>query len=153
VVVGIFTALVLILGASFQGWMAKYKVEDDTKRLFTALSTARLQAMQRKRAHFVVIDNAAFRTLYTVEDSSPAPDGDGARTAQDRTVDTVATSFRIVPALTGGVTEFSFDRNGIPSVSGTLSLQSTFSPDYDCITIDVTRIKMGRMDGGACREK
>lgn len=153
VVLSIFAALLLVLGASFQGWMAKYKVEDDTKRIFAALSAARLQAMQKKRIYFVVIDNATFRAVRTYEDTDPAPDGDGARSGPDTLRDTVTTSYTIAPSFSGGATEFFFDRDGVPNVSGTISLVSSFSPDYDCIRIDTTRIKMGHTNGGTCLEK
>jgi len=57
--------------------------------------------------------------------------------------------------LGGG--NFSFNRNGIASVTGTgtIRLSSTTLPDYDCITIQATRIKMGQYNaaGNTCVEK
>jgi hypothetical protein len=61
----------------------------------------------------------------------------------------------MTPTLTGGASAFSFNRNGIPSVTGHLRFASTAKPDYDCIKIEATRIKMGRYNAGtnACLEK
>jgi hypothetical protein len=50
-----------------------------------------------------------------------------------------------------------FSRNGIPDVTGQLwfAKSAGTNPDYDCITIGQTRIKMGRYNAGtnACDEK
>jgi hypothetical protein len=49
--------------------------------------------------------------------------------------------------------DFSFNRNGIASVTGTIQFQSNVQPDYDCITVKATRIKMGQINAGTCVEK
>jgi len=50
---------------------------------------------------------------------------------------------------------FNFNRNGIASVSGFIRFSSTTKPDYDCIWIRATRIKMGQTNatGTVCDEK
>ena len=49
---------------------------------------------------------------------------------------------------------FRFNRNGIASVTGDIRFSSTAIPDYNCITILPTRIKMGQYIGaGVCVEK
>lgn len=161
-VVAILGVLLVVLGFSFQGWIAKYKVEDETKRLYADLMDARARAMQKGRFTFVTLATNGYRTY---EDSDPPPDGDESlTTAADRLV---ADSGRTWPgglpypvdgATLGGVTEVRFDKDGLanvpnPSVPVTIWLTSGLSPDYDCITIRTTRIRMGRFDGGTCQEK
>jgi hypothetical protein len=83
------------------------------------------------------------------------PDGDG---NFDNTADALVTSVTvrhaIKPNLAGG-NEFGFNRNGIANDIGTIFFESNAQPDYDCITIKPTRIKMGRYNatGNTCDEK
>lgn len=150
-VVAILGILAVALGFSFQGWLAKYKVEDETKRFYADLSDARARAMQKKRVTFVDLALNRYRTF---EDTSPQPDGDGTLTAgADAPISDIQTQYTIDKALTGGVSRFRFDKEGLASVSGQIRLVSTLSPDYDCITIQKTRIRMGRFYGGICQEK
>lgn len=150
-VVAILGVLVVILGFSFQGWIGKYKVEDQTKRFYADLSDARARAMQKKRITFVTLAANRYRTF---EDTNTAPDGNGALDlAADTGVTDTTTAYTITPALTGGVTQFSFDREGLASAAGTIRLVSAMAPDYDCITIQPTRIRIGRFDGATCQEK
>jgi prepilin-type N-terminal cleavage/methylation domain-containing protein len=150
-VVAILGVLLVILGFSFQGWIAKYKVEDQTKRLYADVTDARARAMQKKRLTFVTLAANRYRTF---EDTNAAPDGNGTlETAADTGVADTATAYTITPTLTGGVSQLSFDREGLASVTGTIRLVSALSPDYDCITIQTTRIRIGRFDGATCQEK
>lgn len=145
-VVAILGVLLVILGFSFQGWLAKYKVEDQTKRLYTDITDARLRAMQKKRMTFVRLDANRYRTF---EDTNTAPDGNGALDlAADTGVADTNTAYTINPTMT-----FSFDREGLASFAGTIRLESALSPDYDCITVQSTRIRIGRFDGATCQEK
>ena len=115
-VVAILGVLMVILGFSFQGWLAKYKVEEETKRFYTDLSDARARAMQKKRVTFVDLAAKQYRTF---EDTNTAPDGNGTlETAADTRVANVSTNYIITPTLTGGVTQFAFDREGLASATG-----------------------------------
>lgn len=155
-VVAILGTLAVVLWFSFQGWIAKYKVEDQTKRMYADISDARARAMQKKRMTFVAFTVSENR-YRTFEDTNTSPDGDGQLVeAADTPVVNTTTDYSIVPALTGGVERFSFSREGLASVTGTIRLDSTpLSPDYDCITIRTTRIRIGRYDGASatCQEK
>lgn len=145
-VVAILGVLLVILGFSFQGWIAKYKVEDQTKRLYADITDARARAMQKKRMTFVVLAANRYRTF---EDTNTAPDGNAVLDlAADTGVADTNTPYTINPTMT-----FSFDREGLSSFTGTVRLVSTLSPDYDCITLQTTRIRIGRFDGATCQEK
>jgi len=141
---------VMIAVGNFRGLMEKYRVEDETKQMFADLMDARGRAMQRNRVFHVQITNNGYKTF---EDTDPAPDGDTNLTGSDTQVASVNVKHTITP--TGGLSDFRFNRNGIASVTGSIRFSSTTQPDYDCITVNATRIKMGQYNAtdNACVEK
>jgi type IV fimbrial biogenesis protein FimT len=140
--------VVMLATSTFRGMMEKYQVEGETKQMYADLMDARGRAMQRNRAFFVQITGNGYSTY---EDTTPAPDGDG---SLDNTTDTRVVSVTVRHAIDpGGLSDFRFNRNGIASATGTIRLSSTALPDYDCITIQMTRIKMGQINAGTCAEK
>ena len=148
-IVGILVAIAV---GKFGGLNEKYKVEAETKQLYADLMDARGRAMQRNRASFVQVNGNDYQTY---EDTSPAPDGDGAL----QNTDTLITNAKVSHAIaTGNIVvplSFNFNRNGIASVTGFIRFSSTAQPDYDCIWIRATRIKMGQYNatGNTCAEK
>jgi len=151
IVIAIVGFLAVIAVGNFGGLGEKYKVEAETKQLYADLMGARGRAMQRNRMFFVRFSGAGYATY---EDTNTPPDGNG---VWDNTADTMVTNatvaHTITTAFTGGGNTFEFNRNGIASVTGNLRFSSTGKPDYDCITILPTRIKMGQYIGGVCVEK
>jgi Tfp pilus assembly protein FimT len=151
ITMAIIGILVVIGVSNFGGLNEKYKVEAETKQLYADLMDARGRAMQRNRMFFVRFSGTGYATY---EDTNTPPDGNGVwDNAADTRVANVTVAHTITTALTGGATEFVINRNGIASVTGNLRFSSTAIPDYDCITIGPTRIKMGQYIGGACVEK
>jgi len=152
ITIAILGVLLMIAVSNLRGFNEKYKVEAETKQLFADLMDARGRAMQRNRTSFVQVNADDYQTY---EDTSPAPDGDG--TLQN--TDTLITDAKVAHALvTGNIVvplSFNFNRNGIASVTGFIRFSSTAQPDYDCIWIRATRIKMGQYDatGNTCAEK
>jgi type IV fimbrial biogenesis protein FimT len=151
ITIAILGILAVIAVGNFGGINEKYKVEAETKQLYADLMDARGRAMQRNRMFFVRFSGTRYATY---EDTNTAPDGNG---VWDNTADTrvanVTVAHTITTALPGGANAFEFNRNGIASVTGNIRFSSTASPDYDCITILPTRIKMGKYSGGVCVEK
>jgi len=153
ITIAILGILVMIAVSNFGGLIEKYKVEAETKQLYADLMDARGRAMQRNRMFFVRFSGTGigYTRYATYEDTNTSPDGNG---IWDNTADTrvasVAVTHGMITALPGG---FDFNRNGIASVTGNIRFSSTASPDYDCITILPTRIKMGKYSGGVCVEK
>ncbi len=79
VVISIISILVIALGFTYQGWVGGYKVEKQTKELYSDLMNARGMAMTRNRAYFVDFPTA---TLYRLSADTAAVDdytqaGDG----------------------------------------------------------------------------
>jgi prepilin-type N-terminal cleavage/methylation domain-containing protein len=140
--------VVMLATSTFQGMMEKYRVEGETKQMYADLMDARGRAMQRNRVFHVQITGNGYATF---EDTDPAPDGDISLTGSDTQVAGVTVKHTITP--TAGLSGFRFNRNGIASATGTIRLSSTALPDYDCITIQMTRIKMGQINAGTCAEK
>lgn len=153
ITLAILGILVVLAVGNFGGLNEKYKVEAETKQFYADLMDARGRAMQRNRWFFVRIASTG-DGYKTYEDSSPAPDGNGP--PLDDTADTLVTSITVLHAINtnlAGGNDFGFDRNGIANDNGTIWFVSTAQPDYDCITIRPTRIKMGQYSGGVCVEK
>lgn len=152
ITIAILGILVVLAVGNFEGMNEKYKVEAETKQFYADIMDARGRAMQRNRWFFVRITTTGYG-YNTYEDSSPPPDGNG---SLDTTADTYVTSVTVRHAINtnlAGGNDFGFNRNGIANDNGTIFFASNAHPDYDCITINPTRIKMGQYVGGACVEK
>lgn len=153
IALAILGIIVVIAVSNFQGMMEKYRVEGETKQMFADLMDARGRAMQRNRASFVRVTGNNYNTY---EDTSPAPDGNGSWESADTLVaNATATHVIVTDNIAAVPLNFSFNRNGIASVTGFIRFSSaaTARPDYDCITIQATRIKMGQINAGNCVEK
>jgi prepilin-type N-terminal cleavage/methylation domain-containing protein len=152
ITLAILGILVVIAVSDFRGLNEKYKVEAETKQLYADLMDARGRAMQRNRASLVQINGNDYQTY---EDTSPAPDGDESL----QNTDTLITNAKVLHSIAAGniavPLSFNFNRNGIASVTGFIRFSSTAIPDYDCIWIRATRIKMGQYNatGNTCAEK
>lgn len=152
IAIAILGILVVIAVGNFGGMNEKYKVEAETKQLYADLMDARGRAMQRNRASLVRINANDYKTY---EDTSPAPDGDGALDNTDTLITNTIVSHAIATGNIAVPLSFNFNRNGIASVTGFIRFASTVRPDYDCIWIRATRIKMGQYNaiGNTCAEK
>lgn len=152
ITIAILGILVVIAVSDFKGLNEKYRVEAETKQLYADLMDARGRAMQRNRVFHAQITVNGYNTF---EDTDPVPDGDANLTGSDTPVTSVSVDHAIT--TTAGLSDFRFNRNGIASVTGDIRFASTALPDYDCITIKPTRIKMGQyvgtFPGGACVER
>ena len=158
-IVGIIIAILLGIAAiSGRAWLNKYRVETQTKEMYTDLMNARLRAMQRNRTFFVVM--AA--TQYTVyEDTNPAPDGDGVlQLANDTRFlrKNLDANFALtIPPLVAA-TSINFDSKGLASIPPggpinapqTIRVTAGFNAAYNCIVIELTRITMGAWNGANC---
>lgn len=154
ITIAILGILVVIAVSDFRGLNEKYKVEAETKQLYADLMDARGRAMQRNRMFFVRFSGISGTGYATYEDTNTPPDGNGIwDNTADAMIASVTVAHTITTALPGGVSTFEFNRNGIASVTGDIRFSSTGIPDYDCITIRPTRIKMGQYNGGVCVEK
>lgn len=171
VVIAIIGILVVALGFSYQGWIGKYRVESQTKDIYTDLMNARARAMNRNRMHFLNFPNATSYEVY--EDTTDTVgtaliDGDGLlQTASDARLPAFPKplEYAVTIGTVGVPSSISFNNRGIlsPELSlciftdfdGDASNRSDFDPDYDCIVLSETRIIMGKIinqntAGGTC---
>lgn len=150
VVVAIFGLLLAIASISGKGWLDRYRVEGQTKQMYTDLMNARVSALQRNRMFFVTLTPNQY-AIY--EDMFPPPDGNGnldLGAGQDRLVTQTTTQYTLNFSET-----FNFTQNGLVSWSsgtnsGTIWFTSTANPGSDCIALSTTRILMGKMNGTNC---
>ena len=153
IVISIIGILLVVLGLGFSGWTGKYKVESQINELYADLMDARVRAMQKKRVHFVVLTPNSYSI---VEDTYPPPDGNGKREADsDTLILDKDTTYTLIPGLSSGAADFSFNPRGLISDEGNIRLDSEVNPDYDCIVLSATRINMGLYDrdNGECNAK
>jgi prepilin-type N-terminal cleavage/methylation domain-containing protein len=143
IVISIIGILAVALGFEFTGWMGSYGVESQMKEMYVDLMNARARAMQRNRTHFVNFPNATSYSIF--EDTDPVPDGDG--------ILQIASDTQVLPtktiqyAITWGGGNIAFDNRGLVSPNGTIYVNSTVDPDYDCIVLFATRINIGKWNG------
>lgn len=148
IALAILGILVVLAVSDFGGMNEKYKVEAETKQFYADIMDARGRAMQRNRWYFVQIASTGYATYQ----DGPLPDGDTIQNNNDTLVTSITVRHPITTNFAGGGS-FGFNRNGIANDNGTITFTSTAQPDYDCITIRPTRIKMGQYVGGTCVEK
>ena len=151
ITVSIIAILVVALGFSFQGWMGRYKVENQIKQMHTDFMNTRTRAMTMNRMHFATSAANAY-TIY--EDTNPAPDGNGTlEIASDFRLPTYPKSVEYTINWTGPGNQINFDRRGMIAPAGSVHLTSTVDADYDCLTVSQTRINMGKWNGATCVER
>jgi len=171
IVISVTAILVVALGFSFQGWMGKYRVENQIKQMHTDFMNTRTRAMTMNRMHFATSAAKAY-TIYddTYDATNTTPDGDeNLQPPADCRVP--AGSDDCLPGFcnrpnhicgkdveyaitwTGPGNQIRFDRRGMMLDSGSIFLTSTVDADYDCLTLSQTRINMGKWNGATCAEK
>lgn len=157
VVVAVICMLCSALAFSFEGWKRGYDVESQIKKIHLDLMNARARTIQKNRMHFVDLT----ATQYTIYEDKPLPDGDG---IPDPAVDGIpgpVSQIDLDPRYPvtwsdPGVTRIEFNIKGLSSDKTICSNTAvTSNADYDCIAIQSTRIKMGKLTtpiskGGVC---
>ena len=158
VVITVIGILAVALGIEFSNWMVNYRVESDIKQLYVDLMNCRSRAMQRNRIHFATGNDTSYEVY---EDTNPWPDGNEILDSSDSVVSsltkTIPAAERYTIEWTGGGSVIACDKNGTISPTGELYLKDKFASDskkaydaeYDCITIETTRLNLGKWDYGS----
>lgn len=144
IVVVIIGILALVLGASFQGTTAKYRIEDEVKELHADLMVARSRALELKVSQFVQVNGNNYQMYNdtnqngTLEIGTDTPVFSSQKTLAD-------------PILSGAGT-YVMDMRGMVAPAGSIRFDITTSlsnvtPDYDCLVLSQTRINMGLWNG------
>ncbi len=106
--------------------------------LHSILQKFRAGAMNRNRAHFVVLRENSYSV---VVDTHPFPDGDG----EHRALDMIVLPEQPFKYPIDSATTFKFGSRGISNRQGTICVPSNVSPDVDCIVVSWTRIHKGKL--------
>ena len=152
VVVAIAGILVLILSDTYTRWSTRYKVESAIRNVHARMMEARTRSIARGRTHFVRV---AAANCQVVEDTSPAPNGNGtlesgdeAVASEDLAVDhgfRAGASFRLFMDGSADNT-LTINRDGTMDAAGNsyLRLETNMDADRDCIDISGTRLRLGK---------
>lgn len=147
IIVSIIGILVVALGFSYEGWKGRYRIESQTKEIYSDLMDARARAMTRARTHFVILNTTQY-TIY--DDNNPVPDGNGTlETASDEQVLQKDLEYGNELVWIGSSSlpqTITIDTRGLMSPQGDFRVDNDIEPDYDCIAISQARIRMGKWE-------
>ncbi len=153
ITVAIIAVLTVALGFEFTDWIARYKIESDTKTMYADMLNARALAMSQSRTVFVSMPAADSKKYYVYSDTDPGPDGDG---VLDAGADTLVKTGTVRYELRPTTHEIGFSSRGI--LSGVAEpvyvwLFNEKDPDADCLEFMSTRVNLGVWNGAACEAK
>lgn len=160
IVVSIIGILAVALGFSFQGWMGNYRIESQTKNIYADLMDARTRAMTRNRMYFVQLNTANYSVYEDTDDDAEFDPGAG-----DDDPLPEFTNPKTIQYNLGWTVDVGFDTRGLAweytaaatrieaSITIPMTLPAGATPDYDCIVVDQTRVRMGKMSGVSCGVK
>lgn len=157
ITIAVLGILLAIAAMSAGDMLDRYKVQGQTKQLYSDLMNARVSAMQRNRIFFVTLaanQYAIYEDVYSAAAGAITPDGDGILqpvTGQDRLATQTTTLYALAssPPITG----FAFAQNGLVTLATTtvdIRSISTSNAASDCIELSSTRILMGKWNGTTC---
>lgn len=153
IVVSIIGILAVALGFSYQGWMGNYRLESVTKEIYSDLMDARMRALTTARVHFINLESTGY-SVY--DDTNPAPDGNATlETDADTRImqKTLPNDYRMSADADAFPQTLTINTRGSISPSISLWIDHDKDPDYDCISINQTRIHLGKMSGVICAIK
>jgi len=154
VVITILGILVVALGFSFAGWRGNYMVESQIKDLYYDLAEMRALAMTRNRVYFTVINKDSYQGY---EDNGDGQFGLGDTplwASQKR----FENGYEIKKITVGPPLTVRTNTRGLILPQGDFRIENTgtsvaLHPDYDCIALTQSMIRMGKFDGSKCVEK
>jgi len=157
VVISIIGILTVALGFSYEGWMGNYRMESQTKTLYSDLMDARTRAMTTCRAYFVELKADQYQ-IYRDENNNLQYDA-GIDSAVFPSSKRIEYNYKM--AFMGASTLpaiMSIDTRGFIDPQRNLRIYrpvKPLDPDYNCITLRQARIRMGKTstDGTSCEEK
>jgi prepilin-type N-terminal cleavage/methylation domain-containing protein len=160
VTVSVVGILALVLGFSFRGWMVNFKIENQTKELYSDLMDARTKAMTRNRMHFIVLNTNNYAVYEDTNDNNAANPGTGDNpTSEYKDAATSLLKTKPLQYNLGWTGRIMFDRRGLSdsatAIPVRLNLPSGATPDFDCIIVYQSRIRMGKYNEttSTCDEK
>lgn len=153
ITLGIVGILAVALGFLYQGWMGRYKMEKATRELYTDLMNTRGLAVTRSRIYFIrLVDANNYSVTEDTNDSTVRGDVVGGISDVVRPTDPKRVEYAI---NWEGPNPVVIDKRGISGAANIwLTTAADIDPDYNCIVISQTRMRMGkRSSGGNCDVK
>ncbi len=147
VVVSIAAILVIALGFEFQGWIGRYKIENQIKQMYVDVMNTRARAMHRNRFHMIVLTANTY-TAYEDMNENEAVDATEILPAYPKTLD----NYPMV--WTRGGNTITFNTRGLlVPPTRTVTILAGVDSDYDCMTVLDTKTNMGKWNGLVCQIK
>lgn len=150
VVITVVAVLVVALSFEFVQWQGNYRAESQVKEVHSDLLFARTRAMQRNRAHFLMVTVNDYSLFEDANENGQFDAG------TDNNLWTNPKTFVYKPFLAGPAVMAVMDAKGLVSTipPTPLGSESTLrfdvgsnNPDYDCIVVSQTRIGIGKWNG------
>ena len=145
IVIALIGILLGIASLQFASWSRQAILQQELKQMYSALTDARTRAMTRNSNQGVLLVNG---NQYALQNDLNN-DGDFGDAGEIGAVTTVRSQIRWggnVPANDSVI----FNARGHVTTLGTISMVNNDGATQDCIIMDVARISLGRMTGGAC---
>lgn len=144
VAISIVAILTVALGFSFQGWMGNYKIESELKQMYADIMDAKTRAMTQNRVHSIVISAGNYAVYEDANDDNTA----------ELLLKTTPLQYNAEWTGTDNPLVITFNTRGLTTSSAAISisilLPSGSNPDFDCILVYQSRVRMGQMSGGVC---
>lgn len=150
IVLAIIVILTIAGAYEYIGWVGKYRVEEEVKKMYSDLMNARARAIARNRMHFIDLPADDLKKYYVYEDTG-TPEGN--QKLDSGTDVAVVNGMATTHELQANVRLYYVDGKGL-FTNGVTMLDKAYSvifvhepevdPDYDCLEITATRVNMGK---------
>lgn len=148
IVILVMFTLLAIVSLDFNAWQKKYGIQAQVQEMATELNDLRIAAMQKKKGHSVELKP----TSYTFRIYSSESDfSSGAGTV----VMTKRAKYRVTNLAGADIDTFVMidERgyvSGIAAPSLAVGLDTTVEASPNCLVMSVSRVNVGRLNGGTC---
>lgn len=148
VVIAVAATLAAGLKFSYDGWQGSYKVESQMKQLHTDIMKSRIKAMQRNRAHFVMVSADEYSIFEDTNENGTFDSG------TDDDMERFSNPQMLERDINGWTGTLTISTRGLVAPETTLRVDAGSNhPEYDCITLRTTRLNLGSWDGANCNAK
>ncbi len=134
----------------YSKWVQKQKIEKDTRILYTQILESRIKAFTEKITCGITWENSVFNEIHfrCDNDSDEEINDDGGY------IEIKSVKLHSFFKSTFESQFLKFTPQGFSNTWGTLySTQDNIKPEYNCITVSLTKVRMGYWDGTKCKER
>ena len=128
IVIAIIAIMAGIAIPNFLGWLPEKRLAAGAQDILQGLQKSRSKAIMTNRRVVVDFDTAANSFTAFVDENADGALDAGELTIADRTM---PAGINLTTNLVGAVTAVTFDNQGIPTTSGTMTVQNSSGNDQD----------------------